>query len=65
MLRPESDNRRRINKDDPSPNDLRVVSHNKDILMDWDGHCNLEYVGISSVIKYLHKYLFKGAKKQK
>lgn len=57
--------RRRKNKDVPSKNDLCVVSHNRDILMDWDGHCNLEYVGNSSVIEYLYKYLFKGAKKQK
>ena len=57
--------RRRKNKKNPLPNDLCVVSHNRDILMDWNGHCNLEYVGNSSVIEYLYKYLFKGAKKQK
>ena len=57
--------RRRKNKNNPLPNDLCVVSHNRDILMDWNGHCNLEYVGNSSVIEYLYKYLFKGAKKQK
>ena len=57
--------RRRKNIYNPLPNDLCVVSHNRDILMDWNGHCNLEYVGNSSVIEYLYKYLFKGAKKQK
>ena len=45
--------------------DLRVVSHNREIVMDWYGHANLEFVGAANVILYLYKYLFKGAKNKK
>ena len=45
--------------------DLRVVSHNREIVMDWYGHANLEFVGAANVILYLYKYLFKGSKNKK
>ena len=44
--------------------DKRVVPHNKDILLDWDGHANLEYAGNVHIIIYLYKYLYKGSKKE-
>ena len=43
--------------------DLKVVPHNKTILLDWGGHANVEYAGGSKCILYLYKYLFKGSKK--
>ena len=43
--------------------DLRVVPHNRLILLDWDGHANVEYSGGVRCIMYLYKYLFKGQKK--
>jgi hypothetical protein len=47
----------------PDKNDQRVVPHNKDILLDWDGHSNLEFAASTYCIFYLYKYLFKGNKK--
>jgi len=49
---------RRVNEDD-----LPVVPHNVNILLDWNGHANVEYSGSSYCIIYLYKYLFKGRKK--
>lgn len=43
--------------------DLRVVPHNKKILLDWDGHCNVEYAGSAKGVLYMYGYLFKGQKK--
>jgi len=43
--------------------DLKVVPHNTNILLDWNGHANVEYSGSSYCIIYLYKYLFKGRKK--
>lgn len=43
--------------------DLKVVPHNKSILLDWGGHSNVEYSGGARCILYLYKYLFKGSKK--
>jgi hypothetical protein len=45
--------------------DLNVVSYHKQILIDWNGHINVEYCGKSYVVLYLYKYLFKGNKKVK
>ena len=45
--------------------DLDVVPHNKFLLLDWNGHCNVEYAGNSQCVLYLYKYLYKGAKKVK
>jgi hypothetical protein len=47
------------------PNDLNVVTYNRDILVDWDGHVNCEYAGSTYSVMYLYKYLFKGSKKVK
>ena len=43
--------------------DLNIVPHNVNILLDWNGHANVEYSGSSYCIIYLYKYLFKGRKK--
>ena len=42
---------------------MKVVPHNKLILLDWDGHCNVEYAGSARGVLYLYGYLFKGQKK--
>jgi hypothetical protein len=44
----------------PTENDLKVVPHNKEMLMDWDGHINVEYCGKTYAVMYLYNYLFKG-----
>ena len=49
----------------PNRADLKVVPHNREILLDWDGHINVEYAGTSYTVLYLYKYLFKGNKKVK
>ena len=28
---------------------LRIISHNREILMDWKGHCNFECIGAVNV----------------
>jgi hypothetical protein len=45
--------------------DLNVVSCNKKILMDWDGHANLCFTEHAYTINYLYGYIFKGNKKVK
>jgi hypothetical protein len=47
----------------PNRDDLKVVPHNREVLLDWDGHINVEYAGTSYTVLYLYKYLFKGNKK--
>jgi len=47
----------------PLHEDLRVVPHCKDILLDWKGHCNVEFAGSTYTVLYLYGYLFKGNKK--
>ena len=49
----------------PNREDLKVVPHNREVLLDWDGHINVEYAGSSYTVLYLYKYLFKGNKKLK
>jgi hypothetical protein len=44
---------------------LKVVPHNREVLLDWDGHINVEYAGTSYTVLYLYKYLFKGNRKVK
>ena len=44
----------------PNENDLMVVSHNKKVLLDWNGHCNVEYCGRTYAVLCLYNYLFKG-----
>ena len=46
-------------------NDLLIVPHNRDILMDWKGHACLEFSASVHNIFYLYKYMFKGTKKVK
>ena len=45
--------------------DLKVVPHNRELLLDWDGHMNVEFAGSTYTVLYLYKYLFKGNKKIK
>ena len=40
--------------------DLKVVPHNKDMLLDWEGHINVEFCGKVYAVMYLYNYLFKG-----
>ena len=44
----------------PNEEDLMVVAHNKELLLDWNGHCNVEYCGRTYAVLYLYNYLFKG-----
>jgi hypothetical protein len=41
------------------------VPHNRDVLLDWRGHANVEYAGSCYSVLYLFKYLHKGNKKVK
>ena len=41
-------------------NDLKTVPYNPLILLDWEGHANLEFTEMSYAIGYLYKYIFKG-----
>ena len=43
--------------------DLKIVPHNRAILMDCNGHCNVEFSAGVRCILYLNKYLYKGPKK--
>ena len=45
----------------PHADDRRVVPHNIKILIDWNGHANLEFTTSVKCILYLFKYLFKGS----
>ena len=40
--------------------DLKIVAHNPLILMDWDGHCNVEWAAGPKSVLYLYSYLYKG-----
>ena len=42
--------------------DLKIVPHNRAILMDWNGHCNVEFSAGVRCILYLYKYLYEGPK---
>ena len=44
-------------------NDLFIVPHVRAILLDWNGHANVEFAGSTYIVIYLYKYLFKGSKK--
>jgi hypothetical protein len=44
--------------------DFRVVPHNPETLLDWDGHLNVEFSSTVKQILYTFKYLYKGPKKQ-
>jgi len=45
-------------------NDLKVVPHNPECLLDWDAHLNVEFSGTVNHILYMFKYLYKGTKKE-
>jgi hypothetical protein len=47
----------------PTEQDIRVVPHNRELLLDWNGHINVEYCGKTYTVLYLYKYLYKGNKK--
>ena len=49
----------------PTERDFNVVPHNRDLLLDWEGHINVDYAGTSNTVLYLCKYLFKGNRKVK
>jgi hypothetical protein len=44
---------------------LRIIPHNRDVLLDWGGHANVEYAGSCYSVLYLFKYLHNGNKKVK
>jgi hypothetical protein len=43
--------------------DLKIVPHNRSVLLDWNGHANVEFAGSTYLVIYLYKYLFKGSSK--
>ena len=45
----------------PEEDDLPVVPHNRDILLDWKGHANVEFAASTYTVLYLYSYLFKVA----
>jgi hypothetical protein len=45
--------------------DLFVVPHNKQLLLDWRGHVNVECAVGSKSVLYLYRYLYKGRKRTK
>ena len=49
----------------PRREDLRVVPHNRELLIDCDCHINVEFCGTCYTVLYLYSYLFKGNKKIK
>ena len=44
--------------------DLKIVPHNPETLLDWDAHLNVEFSATVNHILYMFKYLYKGSKKQ-
>jgi hypothetical protein len=51
--------------EDSTEEDLRVVPHNRELLLDWERHINVKYAGTSISVLYLYKYLVKGNRKIK
>ena len=41
--------------------DLKIVSYNLHMMMDWDSHINVAYSGSAYCALYLYKYCYKGA----
>ena len=39
--------------------DKMIVPYNAKMILDWEGHCNLEYAASSKCLLYLYKYLYK------
>ena len=46
-----------------SLDDLNIVPYNRLCSLDWDGHLNVEFSGLTYTVLYLYKYLFKGPSK--
>ena len=55
--------RSREEKKRRSEEDLNVVPFNPDILIDWNGHINVEYSQSIARVLYTYSYLYKGPKK--
>jgi hypothetical protein len=55
----------RVNYRRRSIQDLNICQHERKSLLDWDGHCFIDYCGSAHSVLYLYKYLYKGAKKAK
>ena len=47
----------------PKVTDLRVVGHNRSMILDWRGHVNVEFATSVKSCLYLYSYLYKGCKK--
>jgi hypothetical protein len=47
----------------PKQSDLKVVGHNRSMILDWRGHANCEFATSVKSCLYLYSYLFKGCKK--
>jgi Helitron helicase-like domain at N-terminus len=47
----------------PNVCDLKVVGHNRCMLLDWRGHVNVEFATSVKSCLYLYSYLYKGCKK--
>ena len=47
----------------PCLDDQRIVPHNKEILLDWEGHANFEFAASTYCVFYLFSYICKGNKK--
>ena len=47
----------------PEPKDRRVIPHSREVVLDWDGHANLEFAATTFCVFYLYSYIFKGSKK--
>jgi len=37
--------------------DLKIVPHNRLLLLDWESHCNVEFCGSTHCILYLYKVI--------
>lgn len=47
----------------PTVKDQMIVPHNRLILLDWEGHANLEFAASTYCIFYLYSYIYKGNRK--
>jgi len=41
-----------------SEKDALVVPHNRNVLLSWDGHANVEFAGSTSIVMYLYKVYY-------
>jgi hypothetical protein len=47
-----------------SRDDFKTVPYNREILLDWEGHANVEFSNSARNVLYLFNYLYKGCSKQ-